>query len=111
MIQVDVKTKFQSITLKSYIYFFNSVLKIKFFEHALVCDAFTKNRDKDVSFYNLPKDKNLRKKWLTNIKRENIPKNPKICHQHFEDSCFKMDLEVNIFPLLFTNLFILYINK
>ena len=74
-------------------------------------NTFTKNRDKGVSFYNLPKDINLRKKWLTNIKRENIPKNPKICHQHFEDSCFKRDLEVNIFPLLFTNLFILYINN
>ena len=36
-------------------------------------NTFTKNRDKHVSFYNLPKDINLRKKWLTNIKRENIP--------------------------------------
>ena len=52
-------------------------------------NTFTKNRDKDVSFYDLPKNINLRKKWLTNIKRENIPKNLKICHQHFEDSCFK----------------------
>lgn len=59
-------------------------------------NTFTKNREKDVSFYNLPKDENLRKIWLLNIKRENIPKNPKICHQHFEDSCFKRDLEVNI---------------
>ena len=30
-------------------------------------NTFTKNRDKDVSFYNLPKDINIRKKWLTNI--------------------------------------------
>ena len=74
-------------------------------------NTFTKNQDKDVSFYNLTKDINLRKKWLSNIKQENIPKNPKICHQHFEDSCFKRDLELNIFPLFFTNLFILYINK
>ena len=74
-------------------------------------NTFTKNRDKDVIFYNLPKDINLRKKWITNIKRENIPKNPKIWHQHFEGSCFKRDLKVNMVPLLFTNLFILYINK
>ena len=60
-------------------------------------NAFTKNREKDVSFYNLPKDLKLRKRWLANIKRENIPKNPKICHQHFEDSCFKRDFEVVIF--------------
>ena len=63
--------------------------------------TFTKNRDKDDSFYNLPKDINLRKKLLTNIKQENIPKNPKICHQHFEGFCLKRDLEGNIFPLLF----------
>ena len=60
----------------------------------------TKNREKDVSFYNLPKDVNLKKGCLLNAKRENIPKTPKICHQHFEDSCFERDLEVdNIFFL------------
>ena len=26
----------------------------------------------------------------------NTFENPKICHQHFKDSCFKWDLEVNI---------------
>ena len=60
-------------------------------------NTFTKNREKDVSFYNLPKDLKLRKRWLANIKRENIPKYPKICHQYFEDSCFKRELEVIIF--------------
>ena len=57
-------------------------------------NTFAKNREKDVSFYNLPKDIKLRKRWLANIKRENNFKNPNICHQHFEDSCFKMDLVV-----------------
>ena len=57
-------------------------------------NTFTKNWEKDASFYNLPKDLKLRKRWLANIERENIPKNPKICHQHF---CFKRDLEVIIF--------------
>ena len=60
-------------------------------------NTFTKNQEKDVSFYNLPKDLMLRTKWLANIKHENIPKNPKICRQHFEDSYFKRDLEVIIF--------------
>ena len=60
-------------------------------------NTFTKNQEKDVSFYNLPKDLMLRTKWLANIKHENIPKNPKICHQHFKDSYFKRDLEVIIF--------------
>ena len=50
----------------------------------------TKNCEKGVSFHNETKDINLSKRWLVNIKHENI------CHQHFEDSCFKRDLEVNI---------------
>ena len=58
-------------------------------------NTFIKNWE-GVSFCNLLKDVNLRKRWLLNIKHENIPKNPKICQQHFKDSCFKWDLEVNI---------------
>ena len=60
-------------------------------------NTFTKNRGKDISFCNLPKYLKLRKRYFANIKRENIPKNPKICHQHFEDSCFKRELEVIMF--------------
>ena len=60
-------------------------------------NTFAENQEKDVSFYNLPKDLKLRKRLFANIKRENIPKSPKICHQHFKDSCFKRDLEVIIF--------------
>ena len=54
-------------------------------------------REKDVSFYDLPKDLKLRKRWLASIKRENIHKTPKIPYQRFEDSCFIRDLEVIIF--------------
>ena len=61
-------------------------------------NTFTKNRDKNVSFYKFPKDKALEKKWMQNIKRENPPKDARICHIHFEDSCFKRDLQVqNLF--------------
>lgn len=56
----------------------------------------TKNREKDVSFYNLPKDVNLKKGCLLNARGENIPKTLKICHQHIEDPCFERDLEVDI---------------
>lgn len=56
----------------------------------------TKNREKDVSFYNLPKDVNLKKGCLLNARSENIPKTLKICHQHIEDPCFERDLEVDI---------------
>ena len=49
-----------------------------------------------VSFYTFPKDESLKKRWIANIKRENINKYPRICHKHFEDSCFKRDLEVTM---------------
>ena len=66
--------------------------------------AETKNREKGVSFYSFPKDKNLKKRWLANIKRKN-KKNPKFYHQHFENSCFRKVLkvsflEVSIFTLI-----------
>ena len=57
-------------------------------------NTFKSNRDKNVSFYGLPKDENLKKRWLQNIKRENLPKDKKICHLHFEEHCFKRDLKV-----------------
>ena len=59
--------------------------------------TFTKTREKDASFYNLPKNVNLTQRWLPNIKRENIPQNLKIFHRHFEEFCFKGDLEVMFF--------------
>ena len=63
---------------------------------AVDCNSniFKSNRDKNVSFYGLPKDENLKKRWLQNIKRENLPKDKKICHLHFEEHCFKRDLKV-----------------
>ena len=51
-------------------------------------------QDTGVSFYHLPKDKALKEKWLINLKRENPPNDVRLCHLHFEDSCFKRDLEV-----------------
>ena len=35
-------------------------------------NSFTKNRKKGLKFFRLPKDDNLKKKWLQNIKRENL---------------------------------------
>ena len=60
-------------------------------------NTFTKNRDKNVSFYKFSKDEALEKKWIQNIKRENPPKDARICHIHFEDCCFKRDLQVQNF--------------
>ena len=52
-----------------------------------------KNGIKGISFYQLPKDENFKKRWLQIIKRANLQKNPSICHLYFE-GCFKQDLEV-----------------
>ena len=60
-------------------------------------NSFTKDRKKGLRFFGLPKGKHketLRKKWIHNIKRQNLPKDPYVCELHFEKSCFKRDLEV-----------------
>ena len=54
--------------------------------------------DSQLFFYPIPKDADLRKKWLCNIKREGkLPKyeNFFICSSHFEEKCFVRDLEVS----------------
>ena len=58
-------------------------------------NSFTKDRKKGLKFFRLPKHDNLKKKWLQNIKRENLPKTPTLCQLHFEGHCFKRDLEVS----------------
>ena len=57
-------------------------------------NSFTKDRKKGLKFFRLPKD-NLKKKWLPNNKRENLPKTPTLCQLHFEENCFKRDPEVS----------------
>ena len=57
-------------------------------------NTFSKNCEKGVSFYSFPKD--MKKRWLANIKREKINKNPILCHHHFKKSCSKRDLEVSL---------------
>ena len=36
-------------------------------------NTYKKGQNTGVSFYRLPKDKNLKEKWLINLKRENPP--------------------------------------
>ena len=55
----------------------------------------------DVTFHKIPKEYQLRQKWLQNIKREGkLPQDESffICSSHFEESCFQRDLKVNLFP-------------
>ena len=52
-------------------------------------NSFRKNREKGTSFYSFLEDDTLKQKWIQNIKRVNLPNDPKVCHYHFESSCFK----------------------
>ena len=52
------------------------------------------NKSKGITLFSLPKNEDMRKKWLVNLKRDNLPKDVRICSVHFEESCFKRDLEV-----------------
>ena len=53
-------------------------------------------KSQDISFYCLPRDQTLRATWLQKLKRDNLPskKYIRVCRLHFEDECFKQDLEV-----------------
>ena len=46
------------------------------------------------SFYRLPRDSKLKRTWLANIKIL-YPKeeNTRVCHLHFEETCFQRDLK------------------
>ena len=71
-------------------------------------NSFRKNREKGTSFYSFPKDNTLNQKWIQNIKRMNLPNDPKFCHYHLESSCFKRDLQVNTYTLDFSLLMFVF---
>lgn len=61
--------------------------------------------DCEIKFYRIPKDKDLRQQWITNIKREGkLPKDENffICSSHFEESCFQQDFQVSFLYYLKT---------
>ena len=64
------------------------------------------NKAKNIVLYRLPKGKTTQKQWLANLKRENIPTGVRVCSMHFEESCFKRDLEVIYFSIQVSLLFL-----
>ena len=53
--------------------------------------------NKNISFHRLPsKSEEVKKKWLHNLKRKNIPETVFICSEHFEPHCFKRDLRAEL---------------
>ena len=69
---------------------------------AVDCVNNTRGGNKNISFYRVPRDNSLKKIWIQKIKRENLPnqENIRLCHLHFEDSCFERDLKIDIHVLL-----------
>ena len=53
-------------------------------------------KSQNINFYRLPRDQTVKAKWLQKLKIDNLPseKNIRVCQLHFEDECFKRDLEV-----------------
>ena len=49
------------------------------------------------SYHKLPAESRgeIRKKWLVNIKRQNVPKHLHICSDHFEREFYEKDLKVS----------------
>ena len=59
-------------------------------------DSSRKNEEQDISFFRLPRNVNLKRKWTSALNRVNLPKedNVRICHLHFKESCFERDMNV-----------------
>ena len=47
-------------------------------------------KNKDKTFFSLPKDTPVAKDWITKLNREkdNLPSKVYVCSDHFEDDCF-----------------------
>ena len=57
-----------------------------------------KGWDKKIKFHQIPKDINLRKKWITAIKTKDPPLTDKscVCSDHFLESDYKRDLKAEL---------------
>ena len=59
-----------------------------------------KAKNRNLTFFNLPREKDLAAKWKAKIKRENLPKKVYLCEEHFEEQCFdrSVDLQNQLLP-------------
>ena len=46
------------------------------------------SKNKDKSFFLLPKDQSVRASWIRAINRTELPSKVYLCSDHFEDTCF-----------------------
>ncbi|KAL9963338.1 hypothetical protein ACROYT_G032532 [Oculina patagonica] len=65
---------------------------------ALGCNNKSKKR-KDLTFYRLPRDQELLKRWLVNLRKPTLPQcldYLAVCSEHFEPECFGRDLKAEL---------------
>jgi len=56
---------------------------------AFGCHNQAKNKKHlSISFHSFPKDKKLRDVWVKALGRTSLPKDPRLCSQHFATDCF-----------------------
>ena len=66
-----------------------------------------KKKNRDITFFNIPRDKEIADAWKAKIKRKDLPKLIYLCEKHFEDDCF--DKSVDLRNSLLTSEWFIYI--
>ena len=75
-----------------------------------------KKKNKDLTFFSIPKDKAIVGEWKAKIKRQDLPQLVFLCENHFEDSCFDESVELQnrllgeiyFYYTLFASLYVIY---
>ena len=73
-----------------------SVFRVFFDEMVTCCVPGCTNysaKSTNISYHKIPKDPQLRKAWISDLRRENLPplKNCYVCSEHFDNESFKSD--------------------
>ena len=48
----------------------------------------------NITIFNLPKEEEMKKLWLTYLHFDKVPRNIRVCENHFEDSCFNFSVDL-----------------
>ena len=63
------------------------------------CNAVRLKGDKNIHFFSLPKDKELRKKWIELCGTHNTRSSGYVCSRHFESNVFERNLKYELLGL------------
>ena len=53
-----------------------------------------RKRNPELSFFQLPHDKEIAAQWLAKMKRKDLPKKVFLCQDHFTPDCFDQSIEM-----------------